>query len=131
MTRTARLLVALGANALALWVANRLFGGVRIHGWAAYLIGGAALGFANAILRPLLAILTLPFVIVTLGLFMLLIDVAMVAFAAWVAPDLSIQGFWAYVGTVVVVWLVNWAAKQLPDRSPFRRRGWRRLLKKL
>ena len=131
MTRTTRLLVALGTNALAFWVANRLFGSVRIHGWAAYLIGGAALGLANAILRPVLAILTLPFVLVTLGLFMLLIDVAMVAFAAWVAPNLSIHGFWGYVGTVVVVWLVNWAAQQFLDRSPFRRRGWRRLLKKL
>jgi len=111
-----RLAVALAVNALALWVANRLFGGVRIHGWAAYLIGAAALGFANGILKPVLTILTLPLVLLTLGLFYLLINIAMVAFAAWVAPDFTVHGFWTYVGTVVVIWLVNWAVDQLADR---------------
>jgi putative membrane protein len=130
MNKTHRLLIALGTNALALWVANRLFSGVRIHGWAAYLIGAAALGFANAILKPVLAILTLPLVIATLGFFMLVIDIAMVAFAAWVAPNFSIHGIWTYVGTVVVVWLANWMAHAILDRTLDRRRGWRRLLKK-
>lgn len=130
MNKTSRLLIALGTNALALWVANQLFGGVRIHGWAAYLIGAAAVGFANAILKPVLAILTLPLVIVTLGFFLFVIDIVMVAFAAWVAPNFSIHGFWAYAGTVVVVWLANWVANALLDRTLARRRGWRRLLKK-
>ena len=129
MNKTNRLLIALAANLVALWVANRLFGGVRIHGWAAYLIGAAVLGFANTILKPVLAILTLPLVIVTLGLFMLVIDMAMVAFAAWVAPNFSIHGLWAYAGTVVVVWLANWMAHAIRDRTLGRRRGWRRLLK--
>lgn len=104
---------------------------MRIHGWAAYLIGAAALGFANAILKPVLAILTLPLVIVTLGFFLLVIDLVMVGFAAWVAPNFSIHGFWAYVGTVVVVWIANWMAHTILDRTLGRRRGWRRLLKKL
>jgi putative membrane protein len=77
-----------------------------------------------------LAILTLPLVIVTLGLFLLVIDIAMVAFAAWVAPNFSIHGLWTYVGTVVVVWLANWVAHAILDRTLDRRRGWKRLLKK-
>ena len=56
-------------NALALWVAHGLFTGVRIHGWSAYLIGAAVLGIANAVLKPVLAILTLPLILVTLGFF--------------------------------------------------------------
>jgi putative membrane protein len=112
-----RLAIVCGVNALALWVANGLFGGVRIHGWAAYLIGAAALGFANSYLKPVLTILTLPLVIVTLGFFLLVINIAMIAFAAWVAPDFSVHGFWTYVGTVVIVWLVNWAANTFVDRT--------------
>lgn len=131
VNKTTRLLIPLGTNLVALWVANRLFGGVRIHGWAAYLIGAAALGFANAILKPVLAILTLPLVIVTVGFFLFVIDIAMVAFAAWVAPNFSIHGLWAYVGTVVVVWFANWTAHAILDRTLGRRRGWRRLLKDL
>ena len=53
----ARFAVALAINALALWIANGLFGGVHIEGWAAYVFGALVLGFANAILKPILAIL--------------------------------------------------------------------------
>ena len=123
MARLARLLVAWAINAAALWVANDLFVGVHIHGRAAYLIGAAVLGVANAVLKPILTILTLPLVLVTLGFFLLIINIAMVALAAWVTPNFSILGFWAYVGTVVVVWLVNWAADALADRAP---KNWRR-----
>jgi len=112
-----RLAVALAINALALWIANGLFGGVRIEGWEAYLVGAAALGFANAVLKPLLTILTLPLVLLSLGLFLLVINIAMVAFAEWVAPNFTIDGFWTYVGTVVVVWLVNWAGHTFVDRA--------------
>jgi putative membrane protein len=108
-----RLAIALGLNALALWAADALWDGVRIHGWAAYLIGAAVLGIANAVLKPLLAILTLPLIILTLGLFYLVINIAMVALAEWIAPNFSIDGFWSYVGTVVVVWVVNWLGNQL------------------
>src|SRR6266516_6374063 len=117
-----RLVVAWAINAGALWVANVLFDGVRIHGWAAYLIGSAVLGVANAILKPLLAVLTLPLIIVTLGFFYLVINVAMVALAEWIAPNFSIDGFWSYVGTVVVIWAVNWLAHQVLDEGGARAR---------
>lgn len=113
----ARLAVAWGINVLALWVANGLFGGVRIHGWAAYLVGAAVLGLANAVLKPVLAILTLPLILLTLGFFYLLINIGMVALAAWIAPDFTVHGFWTYVGTVIVIWLVNWAANAFLERS--------------
>jgi putative membrane protein len=119
-----RLLVAWAINAAALWVADALFDGVSIHGWWAYIIGAAVLGIANAIIKPILAVLTLPLIIVTLGLFLLLINIAMVALAEWIAPNFSIDGFWAYVGVVVIVWLVNWVAHQLIDE--FEERGFAR-----
>jgi putative membrane protein len=111
-----RLAVAWGINAAALWVADALFAGVRIDGWKAYLIGAAVLGIANGIIKPVLALLTLPLIIVTLGLFLLLINIAMLALAEWIAPDFSITGFWTYVGTVVIIWLVNLIAYSVIDR---------------
>lgn len=108
-----RLVLAWAINAAALWVANALWDGVHIHGWTAYLLGAAILGIANAVLKPLLAILTLPLIIVTLGLFYLLINIAMVWLAEVITPNFSIHGFWTYVGTVVVVWAVNWIGDQV------------------
>ena len=110
-----RLLVAWGINAAALWIADALFDSVRIHGWWAYIIGAAVLGIANAVLKPLLAILTLPLIILTLGLFYLAINIAMLALAEWIAPNFSIDGFWTYVGTVVIIWLVNWVSHSVVD----------------
>jgi len=103
-----RLAVALAINAAALWVADALFSGVRIHGWWAYIIGAAVLGIANTVIKPVLTLITLPLIILTLGFFLLVINIAMLALAEWIAPNFSIDGFWTYVGTVVIVWLVNW-----------------------
>jgi putative membrane protein len=107
------LVLRLAVNAAALWLANALWDGVSIHGWAAYLIGALVLGIANAILKPILAVLTLPLIVLTLGFFYLVINIAMVALAEWIAPNFSIDGFWSYVGTVVVIWLVNWLSHQI------------------
>ena len=106
-------MVAWAINLAALWVADALWDGVRIQGAAAFLIGSAVLGVVNAILKPVLTVLTLPLIIVTLGFFYLVINIAMVALAEWIAPDFSIDGFWAYVGTVAVVWVVNWIGDQV------------------
>ena len=110
-----RLVVAWAINAGALYVADALFDGVTINGWKAYLIGAAVLGIANAILKPVLAVLTFPLIIITLGLFYLVINIAMLALAEWIAPHFSITGFWTYVGTVIVVWAVNWFAHHVLD----------------
>src|ERR687883_710607 len=116
MTFLPKLAVAWAINAAALWAADALWGSVRIHGWAAYLIGSAVLGVANTVLKPVLALLTLPLIIVTLGFAYLAINIAMVALAEWIAPNLSIDGFWTYVGVVVAVWVVNWIGREIADR---------------
>ena len=113
MPFVARLVIAWAINLAALWAANAIWDGVRIEGWKAYLIGSAVLGIANAVLKPLLTVLTLPLIIITLGFFYLLINIAMVALAEWIAPNFSIDGFWTYVGTVAVVWAVNWIGDQV------------------
>jgi putative membrane protein len=110
-----RFLLLVGVNALALWIANALWDGVSINGAWAYIIGAAVLGIANAVIKPILAILTLPLIILTLGLFYLVINIAMVALAEWIAPNFSVDGFWSYVGIIFVVWIVNWACYSVID----------------
>jgi putative membrane protein len=112
-----RLALAWAINALALWIANGLLTGVWIHGWTAYVVGSGVLGFANAVLKPVLTILTLPLIVFTFGFFYLVINIGMVALAAWIAPNFSVHGFWTYVGVVVLVWLVNWAGYAFIDRT--------------
>jgi putative membrane protein len=70
----------------------------------------------NAIIKPILAILTLPLVLITFGLSYFAINVAMLALAEWIAPDFSIDGFWTYIGATIVVWLVNLTVGFLLDR---------------
>jgi putative membrane protein len=117
-----RLAIAWAISLAALWAADALWDGVRIDGWAAFLIGSAVLGIANSVLKPVVALLTLPLIIVTLGFFLLVINIAMVALAEWIAPNFSIDGFWTYVGTVVIIWLVNWVGHSLVDQLEDSRR---------
>jgi putative membrane protein len=107
------LLITLGINVLALIVINWLFDSVWIQGFWSYALGALALTIGNAFLKPILALLTLPLIIFTLGLAYFAINVAMLALAEWIAPNFSIDGFWTYVGATIVVWIVNIAMQAL------------------
>jgi putative membrane protein len=123
-----RLLIAWGVNILALIVVDWLFESVYIERWGSLLLGAAVLAVGNGILKPILAILTFPLIIVTLGLAYFAINVAMLALAEWVAPDFSIDGFWTYVWATIVVWAVNFSVgrgldyieggRRPPSRTP-------------
>ena len=104
----AALLIGWGVNVVTLLVVDSIFEGVEIGRWGGVLIGAAVLGIANAIVKPILTLLALPFILITLGLVYFAINVLMLAIAEWVAPDFSIDGFWTYIGATIVVWLVNW-----------------------
>jgi putative membrane protein len=112
-----RALVAWGVNIVALIVIDWLFGSIDIGRWGSLLLGAAVLGLANAILKPILTILTLPLILITLGLFYFVLNILMLALAEWIAPDFVINGFWTYVGATIVVWLVNWVLHSLLDNT--------------
>ena len=77
-----RLLVAWGVNILALIVVDWLFDGVYIERWGSLLLGAGVLAFGNAFIKPILALLTLPLIIFTLGLAYFAINVGMLALAS-------------------------------------------------
>jgi len=109
-------LLGWGLNIVALLVVDSIFDGVEIRRWGPLLIGAAVLGLGNAILKPILTLLTLPLIILTLGISYFALNVAMLALAEWIAPDFSIDGFWTYVGATVVIWLVNWVLHSVLER---------------
>ena len=97
-------------SALGLWVASQIFGGLHFASTQKLAVAAILLGLVNAFVRPLAFILTLPLTVLTLGLFLLVLNAGMVALVAWIVPGFTISGFWTAVGTALVVSLISWAA---------------------
>lgn len=97
-------------GALGLWLASELVPGIAVHG--AWTLLGAALllGIVNAVVRPLLVILTLPITVLTLGLFLLVINAATLGLVAWMLDNFTIAGFWPALLGAIVVSVTGWLA---------------------
>ncbi len=103
-------LTRLVITALGLWLASTILSGVVIRGWANLLLAALLLGVVNAFVRPVLLLLTLPLTILTLGLFLLLLNGLTLAFVAWLMPGFSVSGLWAATLGGIVVGLTSWFA---------------------
>lgn len=99
-----RIIVKLLVNAAALWVAAALIDGIQLEeGFVTILIVALVFGLVNTFLRPIVRLLSLPVLVVTLGLFTLIINTAMLGLTAWILDTLSIDGFWsAFLGALVI-----------------------------
>ena len=96
--------------ALGLWLASELVPGITIQGAGTLLGAALLLGIVNASIRPLLVILTFPFTVLTLGLFLLVINAAMLGLVAWAFDHFAIAGFWSAVFGAIVVSVTGWLA---------------------
>lgn len=94
--------------ACGLWLASSWVDGFSITTTPTLLIAAALLGVANAVIRPIAVILTFPITIVTLGIFLLVINAGMLGLVAWVLPEFSIAGFWPAVLGAIIVSIVSW-----------------------
>jgi putative membrane protein len=91
--------------ALLLLVAN-LVRGVQVQGWDSALVGAIVLGFVNAVIRPLMVLFTLPFTILTFGLFLLVVNAMVLWLVAILVPGIRVQGFGsAFLGSLVLTFL--------------------------
>jgi len=97
-------------TALGLWVASEIFSGLSFDSVSQLVVAALLLGIVNAFVRPLAFILTLPITVLTLGLFLLVLNAAMVGLVAWIVPGFHVASFWTAVGTALIVSLVSWAA---------------------
>jgi putative membrane protein len=87
-----RFVVFWAINTLSLWVADELFTAISFTNAEALLVSGLLLGLVNTFVRPILLILTLPFTIVTFGLFLLVLNALMLALVAWLVPGFHLEG---------------------------------------
>ena len=87
-------LVDWAVTALSLWVASHLFRGLKFESTGALVVSALLLGFANAIVKPLLIILTLPLTLLTLGLFLLVINALMILLVSALVRGFKVSGFW-------------------------------------
>jgi|SoiMethySBSTD1v2_1073268.scaffolds.fasta_scaffold557533_2 putative membrane protein len=98
--------------ALGLWLASELIPGIDVQNGATLVVAALLLGLVNAFVRPVAVILTLPISIITLGLFLLVINAGMLGLVAWLLDGFSIAGFWsALFGSLVISitsWLASW-----------------------
>lgn len=101
-----RALVAAGG----LWVADQALAGISVDNWKTLLIAGLLLGVVNAVIRPIVFFLTLPLTIVTLGLFLLVVNGLMLALVDWVLPGFRIDGPWTAILGAIIVGLISWVA---------------------
>ncbi len=100
-------------TALGLWLASEWVSGVRIHGPGTLILAALLLGVVNAVVRPVAFILTLPLTLLTLGLFLLVLNAAMVALVATILPGFHLGSFRAALLTWLIVWLTGWVASAL------------------
>lgn len=96
--------------AAGLWVASKLVPGVEITDAWSLLFAALVLGIINAIVRPLVIILTLPLTILTLGLFLLVINAAMLSLVAWMLDGVMVAGFWSAFFGAIVISITGWLA---------------------
>ena len=96
--------------ALGLWLASELVTGIHVQGVGTLLGAALLLGIVNAVVRPLVVILTLPATIVTLGFFLLVINAAMLGLVAWMFDDFAIAGFGSALLGSIVVSMTGWFA---------------------
>lgn len=106
----AGLLIRTLVVALGLWFASVLVPGIEVRGVWTLLGAALLLGIVNAVVRPLLVLLTLPVTVLTLGLFLLVVNAAMLALVAWVFDGFTVAGFWPAVFGALVVSVTGWLA---------------------
>jgi len=97
-------------TALGLWAAATIVPGVTIVGVGTLLLAALLLGIINAIIRPIILILTLPLTVLTLGLFILVVNGISLALVAWVLPGFTVAGLVPAVLGSIVVGLTSWFA---------------------
>jgi putative membrane protein len=115
-------------NALAIYFAAAIVPGLELSGTLAALGSGLVLGLVNAVVRPILIILTLPFTLLTLGLFLFVLNGLCLWLTSWLVKGFEVHGFWAAIFGSILVSLVSWLlTMSVSDRGQIVMiRHWRR-----
>ncbi len=112
-----RFLVQAVFTAVGLWLADQILPGVTITGTTTLLIAALLLGVVNAIVRPIAVLLTFPITIITLGLFLLVINALMVGLVALVLPGFVVTGFVAAFLAALIISLISWVGSMIVPKK--------------
>jgi putative membrane protein len=99
-----------GVTALSLWLASLLFKGVRFDGTRSLILAALLLGFVNAVLRPILILLTLPLTLFSFGLFLLVLNALLLMLVARLIKGFNLSGFWTALFASIFITLVGLVA---------------------
>lgn len=108
-----RFIVQAVVTALGLWLSARVVPGVDFTSTGSLVAAAVILGLVNAVVRPIMVILTLPLTLVTLGLFLLVVNAAMIGLTAWFLGGFAVNGLGAGIGAAIVTGVVSWIAALL------------------
>ena len=113
-----RLLLVWILNAIALVAVAYLYPGVQVQDWKAAAIAALVLGLVNTLVKPILVLLTLPVTILTLGLFLLVINALLFWGVAQLIEGFHVNGFWAALLGALLYSVIGWLlSKLIPDRT--------------
>ena len=102
-------LIRVVVNALAIWLATEIVPGIETRGVTAVVVAALVLGLVNAIVRPVLLVLTLPLTLVTLGLFLFVLNALCLWLTSAVVPGFEVRGFWPAFWGALIVSALSWA----------------------
>jgi putative membrane protein len=121
------LLFRLAVNAVGLMLAGAIVPGVQLGDWQSVVAGAALLALVNALLRPIATLASCCLILLTVGLFLIVVNAAMLALTAWLSGqlglNLEVDGFWSAVGGALVLSVVTLVANVLLGRVAAPRRG--------
>jgi putative membrane protein len=117
-----RLIATMVVNAAAIWVAAAIFDGITYSSLTNLLLTGLVLGVVNFLVRPVVKILTLPITIVTLGLWLIVVNAAMLLLTSWLVSGFAVNGILTALGGAVVIGAVNWVLSGIMRRDGAKRR---------
>ncbi|WAC58813.1 phage holin family protein [Brevundimonas sp. SL130] len=105
-----RFIIQAVVTMVGLWLAAQVVPGVGFTSTGSLIAAAVILGLINAVVRPIMVVLTFPITVVTLGLFLLVVNAAMIGLTAVFLDGFAVQGLWAGVGAAIVTGVVSWIA---------------------
>lgn len=105
-----RFIIQAVVTAIGLWLSARIVPGVDFTSTGSLIAAAVILGLVNAFVRPILVILTFPITVITLGLFLLVVNAAMIGLTSMFLGGFTVDGLWAGIGAAIVTGVVSWIA---------------------
>lgn len=110
------LIIRLVINAIALVAADWFVGGITLEGgWVSIIIVAAIFGLVNAIIKPIVKLFSIPFILLTLGLFTLVVNALMLMLTSWFSSAMQIDGFGSAFWGAIIISIVSWLLSSFLD----------------